>query len=207
MHYPQAFAQKMPVGMSRNHHNTNLSSKSDQTTATIHLAATGSPASSTPLMNHHHQPLSPPPLPPMPHAAASSDGGGEVGSGGIGIGIGIGGVGESTIDAAHIHFRERLGPLQTYHCHTCDDRFQAHSLLGVMEHFVRHSSTCSAFHSACLYCGGKVHSYSLETRRRGGESEAATDEQTGCWTPETGAHGGGRRYYHDCGRWRRRQDK
>lgn len=113
--------------------------------------------------------------------------------------------GESTIDAMHIHFRERLGPQQTYHCHTCDDRFQANSLLAVMDHFVRHDrSKCPSFYSACLYCGGKVHSYCLETRRDGAVvTDGDADDVKGGWMAvEPGTAGGGRRYYHDCVRWR-----
>lgn len=94
----------------------------------------------------------------------------------------------STLDAAHIHFREKEGPLHTYRCFTCADNFQADTRLSVMEHFANHTAEHTRFHSHCLYCGGKVHKYILSNNFR-----QPIDD-----SPQ---------FYHDCSRWKRKVDR
>lgn len=94
----------------------------------------------------------------------------------------------SAIDAAHIHFREKEFPGgQTYRCFSCSECFQAESILNILEHYAR-CQNHKRFHSACLYCGGKVHKYVRESNTK----HPAIDEDIN--------------FYHDCGRWKRKED-
>lgn len=85
---------------------------------------------------------------------------------------------ETEHDAAHIRFRDK-GPLESYRCFSCGNSFESTSMLSVIEHFGRISH--ERFHSICFYCNGKVHKY--------------LDKQKNV------------QFYHDCGRWKRQEDK
>lgn len=103
----------------------------------------------------------------------------------------------STIDAAHIHFRDKDGPTRTYRCHSCCKSFEADSVVNVMEHFANHPSDPSLpFHSHCLYCGGKVHRYSLLHHHH--NISAKYQPHIPIISDD--------KYYHDCSRWRRKAD-
>lgn len=91
-------------------------------------------------------------------------------------------------DAAHIRFREKEFGIRTYRCYSCSENFSAESLVNVLEHYARHTSQHKGFHSPCLYCGGKVHKY---VRERNTKHPAKEDDIN---------------FYHDCGRWKRKQD-
>lgn len=81
-------------------------------------------------------------------------------------------------DAAHIRFREKNQNDMSFCC-SCSDTIRVTSILDIIEHYS--NKIHYQHHSDCLYCKGKVHQYK--------DSKNVTN------------------YYHDCGRWKRHEDK
>lgn len=95
----------------------------------------------------------------------------------------------STTDAVHSRFREPVGPVRRYFCHTCSEAFDAESLVDVVAHFARHVPFPNGnFHSACLYCHGKVHRFQLAPTTKLMDAHEEL-------------------FYHDCNRWRSGLDR
>lgn len=85
---------------------------------------------------------------------------------------------ESIVDAVHSRFREK-GPLRSYYCFACFERFAATSILEVFQHFGEKQH--STYYSDCLYCQGKVYQY------------RDSDQKL--------------QYFHNCWRWKRKIEK